>query len=204
MAEGRKAHSSETARIETSGFPRLVPPYGGSADHLPDSFMERFEEWISAPASEDLLDPGDWQLLTASAEFGYHTGADILDSVAWTGYIMPLESDLASADDVLHAAFATLSGLGLDDCEIIDLIPFEQLLLRVYDSSRLLAAAPKASARATSIVTRGICAAIMDLAYGGSYDPSGRFGLGTFTCSQTLSFERGDLCDEFFVTRRPR
>ena len=48
---------------------------------------------------------------------------------------------------------------------------------------------------------RGVAAAFMDLAYGGTYDPTGKTGLRTFQCVQTKGIECGDEYGEFVVSR---
>lgn len=41
----------------------------------------------------------------------------------------------------------------------------------------------------------------MDLAYGGTYDPTGKTALNTFSCIQTKGIEAGDAYGEFVVTK---
>ena len=47
----------------------------------------------------------------------------------------------------------------------------------------------------------GVCAAFMDLAYGGQYDPTGKTALNTFSAKQTKGIECGDYYGEFVVTK---
>jgi hypothetical protein len=204
VATGRKALAEAIARIETRGFPRVSPPYGGSLDRLPASFWRRFEESLSGSSVEGGLDAGEWSLMQAARDLGYHSGHDIISSTGWSEFIAPLDSDEANAGDVLHATFAALTGMGLDDCEIVELVPFERLVVRVYGYWGLLIPGPVRNRRTATLVVRGMCAAVMDLAYGGPYDSLGRLGVGTYVSSQRRSADRGDLFDEFVTTRSPR
>ncbi len=57
------------------------------------------------------------------------------------------------------------------------------------------------SSKPSAYMIRGVCAAFMDLAYGGEYNPTGQTGLRTFQCAQTKGIECGDDYGEFVVTR---
>ena len=201
MTIARKAETEAIARIETRGCPRVSPPFGGTLDRLPASFWARFEESLVGTGPENGLDPSEWSLMQAARDLGYHSGHEILESGGWSDFIAPLDSEAADAGDVLHAAFAALTGMGLDDCEIVELVPFERLVLRVYGYWGLLIPGPDRNRRRATLVTRGVCAAVMDLAYGGPYDPYRQQGTGIYVCSQSRSVERGDLFDEFVTTR---
>jgi hypothetical protein len=196
-----KPPSAAVARIETRGVSRVDPPFARSLDRLPASFWARFEESLSGTTPDDGLDPTEFSLVQAARDLGYHTGHEILESAEWSDFILPLDSEEASDTDVLHATFAMLSGLGLADCEIVELAPFDCLVLRVYGYWGALIPGPKRNRRTATLVTRGMCAAVMDLAYGGPYDSLGIQGVGTFACKQTRSVDRGDRYDEFVTTR---
>jgi hypothetical protein len=196
----RKA-TDAIARIETRGCPRVSPPFGGTLDRLPASFWAGFEESLGGTTAENGLDAVEWSLMQAARDLGYHTGHEILETSGWADFIAPLDSEQATAGDVLHAAFAALTGLGLDDCEIVELVPFERLVIRVYGYWGLLIPGPDRNRRRATLVTRGVCAAVMDLSYGGPYDPQGTQGIGTFACTQNRSVDRGDPFDEFVATR---
>jgi hypothetical protein len=195
----RKA-AEAVARIETKGCPRVSPAYGSTLDRLPPSFWARFEESLAGTAPENGLDASEWSLMQAARDLAYHTGHDIIESAGWSDVVAPLKSE-ANAGDVLHATFAALTGMGLDDCEIVELVPFDRLVLRVYGYWGLLIPGPDRNRRRATLVTRGVCAAVMDLAYDGGYDPYSQQGSGLFICSQSRSVERGDSFDEFVASR---
>jgi len=67
-----------------------------------------------------------------------------------------------------------------------------------YESDVVLTGKSK---KHSAYMIRGVCAAFMDLAYGGEYDPTGKTGLGTFKCEQVKGIESGDDYGEFVVTR---
>ena len=201
VATGPKTLAEAIARVETRGCPRVSPPYGGSLDRLPASFWARFEESLSGTSAEDDLDAREWSLIHSAHDLGYHSGHEIISSDGWAEFIAPLDSEEAGASDVLHAAFAALTGMGLDDCEIAELVPYERLVLRVYGYRGLLVPGRDASRRTATLVVRGMCAAVMDLAYAGPYDSRGRAGFGNYSCSQSRGVERGNLYDEFVTTR---
>lgn len=201
MAVGPKSLAEAIARIETRGCTRVEPSYAGSVDHLPASFWAKFEESLTGSSVESHLDSEEWSLVQAARDLGYHSGHDVISSINWSGFVTPLDSEDADPSDVLHATFAALTGMGLDDCEIVELVPFERLVLRAYGYWGLLIPGPVRNRRTATLVARGICAAVMDLAYGGPYARSRRSGAGTFTCSQSRSVERGDGYDEFVTTR---
>jgi hypothetical protein len=196
----RKA-AEAIARIETRGCPRVNPPYGGTLDRLPASFWARFEESLAGSDVANGLDATEWSLMQAARDIGYHTGQEIIESTGWADFVGPLDEPDVEVGDALHAAFAALTGMGLDDCEIVEMVPHERMVLRVYGYWGLLVPGPNRSRRRASLVTRGICAAVMDLAYGGPYDPYRQQGVGPFSCVQSRSVDHGDLFDEFVTTR---
>ena len=199
MATGSKLAPESAARIEIAGFAGIVPAYGGSVEQLPACFWETFARSLNEAPAETPLPPADWLMVEAASSFAYHSAADIVSSTLWADFITPRDAGWAETNDVLHAAFATLSGLGLDGCCIADLVPHERLVLHVERYDGLVAIDKGASPRAARLVVCGLCAGIMDLAYGTPGGPAGR--RRTFECRQTLWAGRPDGFDEF-VTRR--
>jgi hypothetical protein len=200
VSADRKRSIDSVSRIETRGV-STMPGFGRSADHLPASFWTRFEESLDTPAVQDTLDAAEWSLVQASRKLGYHTGFQLMTSVGRGSTWTAMDQGSPSSADALHELFSTLSGVGPDDCEIVELLPFEEMVLRVYGYWGVLVPGPDRNRRTASLVVRGLCAAVMDLVYGGPYDDMGRFGLGAFVCRQTRSVERRDPFDEFVVTR---
>jgi hypothetical protein len=74
-------------------------------------------------------------------------------------------------------------------------------VLRVHGYWGLLVPGPDRNRRTAALVVRGLCAGMMDLAYGGDYDEAARPGSVVFTCSQSRSVARGDPFDEFVASR---
>ncbi len=202
MSVGRKRQAQVAARIETQAVAQHMPSYGGSVEHLPASFWRRFQESLDAPLALDTLDPAEWSLVQAAKDLGYRTGHDLIASVGWSAFVAARTPAEAAPAILFHTAFAALSGLGLDDCEIIDLVPYEELVLRVYGYWGLLIPGPDRNRRTAGLVVRGLCAALMELAYGGLQDGTDRPFGGGFVCIQSRNVEQGDPHDEFVVTRR--
>lgn len=78
----------------------------------------------------------------------------------------------------------------------------EKMIVRAYDFYEADIAEDypgKKSPRLSAHMINGVCAAFMDLAYGGKYDPAGKTGLYTFRGSQTKGIECGDKYGEFVV-----
>ena len=203
MGIGRKRDADAIARLERWNSASTAAAYGGSVEQLPAAFWKHIAEALVGPAAEDVLDASEWLLVQAARELGYHGGHQIIGSSSWSGFIAPLDSDKANQQDVLHAVFAAVSGLGLDGCEVVDLVPYEHLCLRVRSYEGLTRAGARAPGRTASLVVRGLLAGLMDLAYGGPYDAAGRLFLGTYECRQSRSRCRGDRHDEYTVHRKP-
>jgi hypothetical protein len=200
VAFGRKA-AEAIARIETKGCPRVSPPYGGTLERLPAAFWERFEESLNGSGAEEALDAAEWSLMRAAHDLGYDAGLEVVGAANTRRLLRPLQVDPSSALEALHATFCALSGIGADDCEIVELVPFERLVLRVYGYWGLLVPSPGRNRRRGTLVVRGLCAALMDVAYGIAYDECGCHDAGTYLCRQSRSVGRGDTFDEFVATR---
>lgn len=200
MAIARKPSSHVIARIESGRFSQVVPPYGGSVEQLPASFWRRFAEALDEPATDAALQPEEWLLQEAAHSFAYHVGSEIIRSNGWMPFITPLDSERANDQDVLHAVFAALGGFGLDECDIVDLVPFERLKIRIYSYGRASEAQP--ATHPDGFIVRGVLAAIMDLAYGAPFESPNPAAWRMFDCRQTRFMEHGDPCDEFVATRR--
>lgn len=208
MPSDRKQHLALrlAARIETAGFARLVPPYAGSLDELPAAFWATFAESLSIATNEDPLEGYERLLMESAREVAYHCGQGIVTAWPWAPFVTPLDSPDATSDDVLHTLFATLASLGVDRCRIVELVPFERLVLRVpmprprrVESGS--AGGSREPARLQELAVRGFCAGLMELAYGGCYDEAGPEG--AFECRRTGAADLGDG-SEFIVSRRER
>lgn len=202
MAVVRKLLSQVIARMESAEYPDAGSPVTGLVEGLSPSVWARLEESALRPQVGSALSSSDWSLIQTSHALGCACGRDIMTSVAWSAFISPFESDKGSARHVLHAVFAALSGIALDDCEIVELVPLEQLTMRVYGYWGLLVPGPDRNRRTAALVVRGLCSAVMELAYGEADDEQGRDGTGQYTCIQSRSVERGDPYDEFTAVRR--
>jgi hypothetical protein len=200
VAVTRKA-AEAIARIETSGCPRVCPAYGGTLERLPAAFWERFQESLNGSSAEEVLDAAEWSLMQSAHDLGYDAGHEVFNAAGSKSLAPALELDETLARHTLHATFATLSGIGPDDCEIVELVPFERLVMRVYGYWGLLIPGPGRTRRRGTLVVRGLCAAVMDIAYGAERQESGYYTYAAHLCRQSRSVERGDQFDEFVTTR---
>lgn len=199
MAVDRKRVIDALSRIEVAGNQQgLIPAYGVFVNQLPASFWNRFAERLTHAVSDDMLEPAEWLLVNAAHECGYHTGYGIITSEEWKAAVAPM---VENAEDVLHGAFAVLAALGWAKSEIISLEPGRRLVVRAYDYYEADTVRHGHARRPGAYMLRGICAAFMDLAYGGTYDATGKTGLRSFTCTQTAGIECGDWYGEFVATR---
>ena len=175
-----------------SGFNVLVTK-------LPGVFWNSFARNMVQAASEDILDAVEELLVNAAHECGYHTGHGIVSSTEWDAVVKPM---LGSTEDLLHAAFALCTAWGWADAEVVELDPGKRMVVRAKDYYESDVAKDFAGGKAPhymAFMFRGVCAAFMDLAYGGDYDPSGETGLYSFRCRQTKGIELGDSYGEFEV-----
>ncbi|MDK9700432.1 MAG: hypothetical protein OEM52_09840 [bacterium] len=177
----------------------MIPAFGVLINQLPGSFWTGFSERLTRQVSEEFKPVAEFLLINAAHECGYHTGYGIITSEEWRAAVEPMIENIP--EDVLHGAFAVLSALGWANSEIVDLKPNEYLMVRAYNYYEADIVTYGRTSKPSAYMLRGICAAFMDLAYGGSYDVTGKTGLRTFTCVQTKGIECGDDYGEFVVTR---
>ena len=177
----------------------LVPAFNVFVQQLPAQFWNSFAERLTRRVPADLLQTAEWLLVNAAHECGYHTGYGIITSEEWDAVVAPMIEN--APEDVLHGAFAVFTAWGWAQAEVVELVPNEKMVVHAYDYYESDVTAYGASDKHSAYMIRGVCAAFMDLAYGGEYDPTGATGLRTFECAQTKGIECGDDYGEFVVTR---
>ena len=177
----------------------LMPGFNVFITQLPGAFWNGFAERLTRRVPQDLLESAEWLLVNAAHECGYHTGYGIITSDEWKAAVEPLLKEIP--EDILHGAYAVFTAWGWAKCEIVELVPNEKKVVRAYDYYESDVVAYGVSTKPSAYMIRGVCAAFMDLAYGGDYDPTGKTGLRTFECQQTKGIECGDEYGEFVVTR---
>ncbi len=177
----------------------LVPAFNVFVTQLPGKFWNGFAERLTRSVDDDTLEAAEWLLVNAAHECGYHTGYGIITSDEWKAMVAPQIEK--APEDVLHGAFAVFTAWGWAKSEIVELIPNERMVVRAYDYYESDVVSYGRSTKPSAYMIRGVCAAFMDLAYGGEYDPTGKTGLRTFQCTQTKAIECGDDYGEFVVTR---
>ena len=104
-------------------------------------------------------------------------------------------------EDILYGAYAVFTAWGWAESEVIEIKPNEKMVVRAYDYYEADVVKFGKNPKMSAYMIRGVSAAFMDLAYGGTYDKTGKTGLFTFKCDQVKGIECGDDYGEFIVTR---
>jgi len=200
MAINRKKIIEDMSKI------KLVPDENGLIEgfnvlvnQLPARFWNSFANRLTGKTPNEIMSSVEFLLINAAHECGYHTGYGIITSDEWKSIVSPMIEK--QPDDILHGAFAVLTALGWANTELIELVPGEKLVVRAYDYYEADIVKAGNYCLLSAYMLRGICAAFMDLAYGGPYDATGESGLRTYTCKQVKGLECGDDYGEFVVTK---
>jgi len=200
MNINRKQVISAMSQIEVQGNKDgLIPSFNVFVNMMPASFWTSFAERLTRRVPADMLDAAEFLLVNAAHECGYHTGYGIITSNEWKAVVEPMVKK--TPEDILHGAFAVFTAWGWAKSEIVELDPGKKMVVRAYDYYEADVVEYGASAKKSAYMIRGVAAAFMDLAYGGTYDPTGKTGLRTFKCEQTKGIECGDEYGEFVVTK---
>ena len=126
-------------------------------------------------------------------------GMELSRRKKWKAIVAPMVEK--EPEDILSGAFGVLAALGWANSWIERLEPGDKMLVRASDYYEADVATYGSTPKRSAYMLRGVCAAFMDLAYGGPYDESGKTGLRTFQCAQTKGIKCGDEFGEFLVTR---
>jgi len=200
MAINRKKIIEDMSKLEiVGGANGLIEGFGVFVNQLPAAFWNGFGARLTAKAPPDLLEATEGLLVNAAHECGYHTGYGIMTSDEWNAVVKPMVEN--APEDLLHGAFAVLAAWGWAATEVVSLDPGKHMVVRAYDYYERDAVSFGQAKRPGAYMLQGICAAFMDLAYGGSYDKTGKSGIYTFTCRQVKGIECGDDYGEFDVVR---
>ncbi|PKK88812.1 MAG: hypothetical protein CVV64_17155 [Candidatus Wallbacteria bacterium HGW-Wallbacteria-1] len=199
MAIDRKKIISQMSQIEILPDENgIIEGFNVLVNQLPTTFWNSFAERLTSKSSEEMLESKEYLLYNAAHECGYHTGYGIITSDEWNAVVKPMVEKVP--EDILHGAFAVFTAWGWADSEIVELIPGEKMVVRAYDYYETDIVRIGASRKLSSYLIAGVCAAFMELAYAGAYDPSGK-AIGTYECRQVKGIECGDSYGEFIVTR---
>ena len=200
MTIDRKKVIEQMSKIEIAGGESgLIEGFGVFVNQLPASFWNGFADRLSAKVHPDMLEATEGLLINAAHECGYHTGYGIITSDEWNAAVKPMIEKVP--EDILHGAFAVFAAWGWANTEIVELIPNQKMVIRAYDYYESDTVKYGTASKLGAYLISGVCAAFMDLAYGGPYDKTGKTGLYTFTAKQTKGIECGDDYGEFVVTK---
>ncbi|MCX6135967.1 MAG: hypothetical protein NTV54_00515 [Ignavibacteriales bacterium] len=200
MPIDKKKIIADLSKIEVKGDKNgLIEGFNVLVNQLPAKFWNSFADRLTTKAPPDILEAIEGLLINSAHECGYHTGYGIITSDEWNAVVKPMIEK--APEDILAGAFAVLGAFGWANTEIIELVPGKALTVRAYDYYESNVVSFGSSPKKSAYMLRGICAAFMDLAYGGNYDPTGKTGVHTFTCKQTKGIECGDDYGEFIATK---
>jgi hypothetical protein len=200
MAINRKKIIEDLSKIKIVGDENgLIEGFNVLLQQLPANFWIGFSEKLTTKVEPDMLEATEFLLVNAAHECGYHTGNGIITSEEWNAVVKPMIEK--EPEDILYGAFAVVTAWGWAKSEIVELIPGEKMVVRAYDYYESDIVKYGKSPKKSAYMLRGVCAAFMDLAYGGKYDPTAKTGFRTFQCEQTKGIECGDDYGEFVVTK---
>ncbi|MBN1292965.1 MAG: hypothetical protein JXB48_14080 [Candidatus Latescibacteria bacterium] len=200
MAINRSKIIDDMSKIKIIGNDEgLVPAFNVFITQLPAAFWNSFADRLTNMVQPELLEPAEYLLVNAAHECGYHTGYGIITSEEWNAVVQPMVEKVP--EDILYGAYAILTAWGWGKAEIVELIPGKKKVVRAYDYYESDVVKYGKSGKKSAYMLRGVCAAFMDLAYGGQYDSTGKTGLHTFKCEQVKGIECGDPYGEFVVTK---
>lgn len=152
-------------------------------------------------------------LIEAGHICGFNTMGGIMSSEAWDGLVMPM---VVTREDWLHGIIAVINALGWGIWRVIELIPNDKLVLRVwrpYESLGYLRWIGYANHPVDYLVT-GVAASLMNLLYEGDITQRPALNLEyyyqinrsprSFWAEQNKCVAMGDDYSEVTVTRRQR
>lgn len=152
-------------------------------------------------------------LIEAGHICGFNTMGGIMSSDAWDGLVMPM---VRTREDWLHGIVACINALGWGVWRVVELIPDDRLVLRVwrsYESLGYIRWFGKADHPIDYLVT-GVAASLMNLLYEGDITQRPALTLdyyhklnrspSSFWGEQTRCVAMGDEYSEVVVTRRAR
>ncbi|HUB14695.1 MAG TPA: hypothetical protein VMB34_22285 [Acetobacteraceae bacterium] len=199
MAIDRKRIIESLSRVKATPTEQgLIPAFNVYVNQFPTALWNSFAERLTRNVGANLLPVAEDLLVNAAHECGYHTGYGIITSEEWAAVVGPMIE--RNPEDVLYGAFAVFTAWGWAKADIAELEPCKRMVVRAYDYYEADSTVYGATSKPSAYMIRGVCAAFMDLAYGGPYDPTGKTGLNSFHCAQTKGIECGDDYGEFVVT----
>lgn len=152
-------------------------------------------------------------LIEAGHICGFNTMGGIMNSEAWEGLVMPM---IKTREDWLHGIIAVINALGWGVWRVVELIPEEKLLLRVwrpYESLGYLRWIGYAD-HPLDYLVNGVAASLMNLLYEGDITQRPNLDLdyyyrinrspNSFWAEQSKCVAMGDEYSEVAVTRRQR
>lgn len=144
---------------------------------------------------------------------GFNTMGGIMNSEVWEGLIMPM---IKTHEDWMHGIIAAINALGWGIWRVIELVPNEKLVLRVYRPYESLGYIRKFgfADHPVDYLVAGVGASLMNLLYEGDITQQPTLDMdyyhkinrseSSFWSEQTKCVAMGDDYSEVIVTRRKR
>lgn len=173
----------------------LITAFGTSMQQLPTTFWHHLT-WQLLNHNTTDLDKLEKSLIKMAHESTYYTGYHLIISNEWNHLIAPMVEK--HPEDVVKAMLAVFAAWGFGNLELIELDAFKKMVIQAthYHESEITQLGT--INRPCAYMIRGVCAALMDLAYPEKHYPE---ALGTYKCQQTKGIEIGDAYGEFVVTK---
>ncbi len=199
MAIDRKKIIDDLSQLELNSDENgIIEGFNVLVTQMPAKFWNTFADRLTHKVEPELLEATEYLLYNAAHECAYHTGHGIITSEEWNAAVEPMIERVP--EDILYGAYAVVAAWGWADAEIIELIPDEKLVVRAYNYYEADVVRYGHSSKMSAYKLTAVCAAFMELAYAGEYDPEGK-PVGTFVGKQLKGIECGDPYGEFVATR---
>jgi len=170
--------------------------FGIYAAYNYNEFFYRIVSKALIQTSKEEAEKIENQLYQAVLECAYYTFHGARTSMSWREIVYPM---IETPEDEVQALVAFTNVFGIGYLEVVELIPDNKLVTRVYnayDPGRYLEEyGPQPHGRC--YMFRACTASYMDLVYG----PPFPNGIGTFKCEEVKCRSMGDKYCEFVATK---
>lgn len=169
----------------------LIPAMGVYLQQLPTELWNNFLYRMINAVEPELFRSLEILFSNAASECSYHSLGQIIKTPEiWNGIRQFTDG---SEEGDLHALFAVISGLGMGDIHVEELIPGEKLVVRAYRYYEGEVLDFGKYPKPCAFTYQGAFASVMDAFYGEQ--------LGDFLCTQTKGIESGDEYGEFVILK---
>lgn len=180
-----------TAGENQSNEQGLIPSMGVYLQQLPTELWNNYLYRMINAVEPAMFRPLEILFSNAASECSYHTFGQLVNTPEIWNAVKQFTDGSEEAD--IHALFAIVSGLGMGDIHVEELIPGEKLVVRAYRYYEGEVLEFGQYPRPCSFTYQGAFSSVMDAIYGEN--------LGDFLCTQTKGIECGDAYGEFVIVK---